>query len=171
MKPSSHSRFLLLFATFLILFACDAVSTDDSNDSKIGASSAFNKDAVRDSIAAANTVFTQAMIKGDSIAGADNYTSDAKIMGPNMPSVTGRDGIVGFASEFSRMGLKDFKLNIVDIWGNEDMVIEEGTYTMGDDKGNTVDKGKYIALWKKENGKWKIFRDIFNSDNPPMAGH
>jgi ketosteroid isomerase-like protein len=163
---------LPLITAFLILYACDAVpKDDDNNDSKIGANSAFNKDAVRDSIEAANVVFTQAMLKGDSTAGADNYTSDAKVMGPNMPSVSGRDGITGFAGEFSRMGLKDFKLNVVDIWGNEDMVVEEGTYTMGDDKGNTVDKGKYIAIWKKENGKWKIFRDIFNSDNPMPGSH
>ena len=173
MKQAPFSRLLPLIATFLILIACDAVPKSDAegNDSKIGASSAFNKEAVRDSIEAANVVFTQAMLRGDSTAGADNYTSDAKIMGPNMPAVSGRDGIVGFAAEFSKMGLKDFKLNVVDIWGNEEMVIEEGTYSMMDDKGNSVDKGKYIAIWKKENGKWKIFRDIFNSDNPMPGTH
>ena len=173
MKHTPRSRLLPLLAAFLILYACDAVpkTDDDSNNSKIGANSDFNKAAVRDSIEAANAVFVQSMMKGDSIAGADNYTSDAKIMGPNMPAVTGRDGIVGFAGEFSRMGVKDFKLNIVEIWGNEDMVIEEGTYTMNDDKGNSVDKGNYIAIWKQENGKWKIFRDIFNSDNPMSGGH
>lgn len=173
MKQSPLSRMLPLIAAFLILYACDAVpkTEDDNNDSKIDASTAFNKEAVKDSIEAANAVFEQAMLKGDSLAGADNYTSDAKIMGPNMPSVSGRDGIVGFAGEFSRMGLKDFNLNVVDIWGNEEMVIEEGTYTMNDDKGKSVDKGKYLAVWKKENGKWKIFRDIFNSDNPVLGGH
>ena len=173
MKQSPLSRLLPFIAAFLILNACDAVpkTDDDNKDSKIGANSSFNKEAVRDSIEAANVVFVQAMMKGDSLAGADNYTSDAKIMGPNMPAVTGRDGIVGFAGEFSRMGVKDFKLNVVEIWGNEDMVIEEGTYNMNDDKGNSVDKGKYLAIWKQENGKWKIFRDIFNSDNPVMGGH
>ena len=173
MKHAPNSRMLPLIAAFLILIACDAVPKTDSEDkdSKIGASSSFNKEAVRDSIEATNVVFVDAMMKGDSIKGADNYTSDAKIMGPNMPAVTGRDGIVGFAGEFSRMGVKDFKLNIVEIWGNEDMVIEEGTYNMNDDKGNSVDKGKYIAIWKQENGKWKIFRDIFNSDNQMPGGH
>ncbi len=37
---------------------------------------------------------------------------------------------------------------------------------MGDGSKN-VDKGKYIVVWKKENGDWKVWRDIWNSDNPP----
>ncbi len=173
MKHLLLSRLLPVMIIVFSLIACESATDDkdDKDESKIAANAAFNKDAVKDSIEAANVIFVQAMLAGDSTRGADNYTSDAKIMGPNMPSISGREGIVGFAGEFSRMGLKDFKLNVVDIWGNEDMVIEEGTYTMNDDKGNSVDKGKYIAIWKQENGKWKIFRDIFNSDNPVSGGH
>ena len=60
-------------------------------------------------------------------------------------------------------------LNITttDVWGTADFVAEEGTLSMLDKAGKEIDKGKYIALWKMEDGKWKIFRDCFNSDNPP----
>ena len=172
MKQSPFSRLLPLLAAFLILYACDAVSKDDdNNDSKIGANAVFNKDAVRDSIEAANDVFEKAMMSGDSTTVAKNYTSDAKVMGANMPAISGSDGIVGFAGEFARMGVKDFKLNTVDIWGSDELVVEEGTYDMKDEKGNNLDKGKYIVVWKKEDGKWKMFRDIFNSDNPVPGSH
>lgn len=35
-----------------------------------------------------------------------------------------------------------------------------------DKDGKQLDKGKYIVLWKKEEGKWKLFRDCYNSDLP-----
>jgi ketosteroid isomerase-like protein len=28
----------------------------------------------------------------------------------------------------------------------------------------SLDKGKYVAVWKKENGTWKMYRDIWNSN-------
>jgi hypothetical protein len=37
---------------------------------------------------------------------------------------------------------------------------------MGDDKGNTIDKGKYIDVWRKVNGDWKIYSNMFNSSMP-----
>ena len=49
------------------------------------------------------------------------------------------------------------------------MVSEVGSYSMTDKSGKEIDKGKYIVLWKMEDGKWKLHRDIFNSDMPPMA--
>ena len=37
------------------------------------------------------------------------------------------------------------------------------------DGTKTVDKGNYIVVWKKDDGKWKIFRDIWNSSEKAMA--
>ena len=171
MKQTLVTRILFVLITFSI-FSCDSATTDDdaiASDSKAGS---FNLTAVKDTIEVANKRFVDAILKGDSVTAADNYTSDAKILAPNMPVVTGRDGMVGFASGFSKSGLKSFRLNVVDVWGNDEFVTEEGTYNMADANGKTMDQGKYLVLWKKENGKWKIFRDIFNSDMPVIAtGH
>jgi ketosteroid isomerase-like protein len=43
---------------------------------------------------------------------------------------------------------------------------EEGVYEIKTKDGKQLDKGKYIVLWKKEDGKWKLHRDISNSDLP-----
>jgi ketosteroid isomerase-like protein len=40
---------------------------------------------------------------------------------------------------------------------------------MGDGKGNTIDKGKYVTIWRKEGGDWKIYSDIFNTSLPEPA--
>ena len=31
----------------------------------------------------------------------------------------------------------------------------------------SVDNGKFIAIWKQEDGKWKLFREIWNTNNAP----
>jgi hypothetical protein len=32
-----------------------------------------------------------------------------------------------------------------------------------------VEEGKYIHVWRKVNGEWKIFRLIYNTDVAPVA--
>ena len=49
------------------------------------------------------------------------------------------------------------------------MIVEEGKWTMADEDGNGYDHGKYLILWKMEDGKWKKFRDCHNSDIYPVA--
>ena len=49
------------------------------------------------------------------------------------------------------------------------MLAEEGLFTFADKGGTPLDKGKYIVLWKKVGGKWKLFRDCYNSDLPVVT--
>jgi len=55
----------------------------------------------------------------------------------------------------------------IDVWGNGDLLAEEGTASLFDQKGTELDHAKYLVVWKKENGQWKLFRDIWNSDRAP----
>ena len=52
------------------------------------------------------------------------------------------------------------------MWGTPEIVTEEGELSLFASDDTLVEKGKYIVVWKKEEGKWKIFRDMFNSDLP-----
>ena len=114
-----------------------------------------------------NVVFGSMISKGDSVGLASLYTSDAKFMMPNMPTASGRNAIQSaFAGLFAAMGTPGLTLTTNDIWGTEELITEVGTYTMTDETGKEIDKGKYIDLWKMEDGKWKLHRDIFNSDMP-----
>lgn len=62
-------------------------------------------------------------------------------------------------------GITSANLKTIEVWGMENLITEEGESTLfvGDAQ---VYKGKYIVLWKKVDGEWKLFRDIFNSDLP-----
>ena len=42
----------------------------------------------------------------------------------------------------------------------------QGTYSVVDDDDNTMDNGKWLEVLEKDNGKWYIQYDIWNSDNP-----
>ena len=67
------------------------------------------------------------------------------------------------------MGIRNIKLTTQEVMGGKDAVAETGKYEMMDAGGKTLDNGKYIAVWKEENGKWKMYRDEWNSAMPVAA--
>ncbi len=82
-----------------------------------------------------------------------HYTKDGKIFPPNGDPIVGRTAIAAFVSEVNKFGIKEYKDETTAVYGNEENLIEEGNYSMGDGKGTTLDKGKYIAIWK---GRWRL---------------
>jgi len=46
------------------------------------------------------------------------------------------------------------------------MLVSEDEWKLFIKDGTEVDSGKAIVIWKKEDGEWKLFRDIINSDLP-----
>jgi ketosteroid isomerase-like protein len=67
------------------------------------------------------------------------------------------------------MGVKRAQLDTREVEGHGDTAIEVGAYTLFGEGDQALDNGKYIVIWKKEDGQWKLHRDIFNSNLPPRA--
>ncbi len=155
----------LFFIAFLVCGCHDAASTGKAKDSTAG----FDLVAAQKSIDAENGVFAKAFITGDSAAMVNHYTADGKIFPPNADMVAGRSGIAALVSEYLKYGIKEFIDSSTALYGNEENLIEEGTFFMGDGKNNTIDKGKYICVWRKVNGEWKAYSDIFNTSIPQAA--
>ena len=126
----------------------------------------FNLTTAKSEIEAANKEFMKHFSAIDSIGLANLYTNDAKFMMNGAPAVSGKKNIQSTISAIMNSGVSGAKLTTIDVWGTENLITEEGSVSLfvGDDE---VDQGKYIVLWKKEDGKWKLFRDIFNSNLPP----
>lgn len=160
---------LVIFSITLLFIACSNTADESgTNTATEERAKSFDLAAVRKVIDSTNAVFGSMVSRGDSVGLASLYTSDAKLMVPNAPTASGRSAIQSaFAGLFAAMGTPGLTLTTNDIWGTEDLVTEVGSYTMTDKTGKEIDKGKYIDLWKMEDGKWKLHRDIFNSDNPP----
>jgi ketosteroid isomerase-like protein len=161
---------LVIFSMTSLFIACNSTTAESgTNTSTEKEMKSFDLAAVKKVIDSTNAVFGSMISKGDSAGLASLYTSDAKFMAPNMPTANGKNGVQSaFAGLFAVMGTPGLKLTANDVWGTEELVTEVGSYSMTDKTGKEIDKGKYIDLWKMEDGKWKIHRDIFNSDNPPM---
>jgi ketosteroid isomerase-like protein len=161
---------LVIFSITSLFIACNSNTAESgTNTSTEKEMKSFDLAGVKKVIDSTNAVFGSMISKGDSVGLASLYTSDAKFMTPNMPTASGRSGVQSaFAGLFAAMGTPGLTLTANEVWGTEELVTEVGSYTMTDKNGKEIDKGKYIDLWKMEDGKWKIHRDIFNSDMPPM---
>ena len=157
---------LAIFSTsFLLFIACNDKTASTTNEE---ITPTFDLGGAKKTIDSLNVEFGNLVSKADSAGLAALYTSDGKIMPPNYPAASGKSAIQStFSGMFAATGPIGLTLTANDVWGTEALVSEEGSYTMTDKSGKQIDKGKYIVLWKMEDGKWKIFRDIFNSDNPP----
>ncbi|MFM6995109.1 MAG: YybH family protein [Sediminibacterium sp.] len=127
---------------------------------------AFDVASAKKEIAEANLAFETAVSKSDSIGIASLYTTDAKWMNPNAPSVEGKAALVSSIAQVLNAGIGAAKLNTTEVWGDENYVTEEGNYKLFAKDGSEIDKGKYIVLWKRVDGKLMFHRDIFNSDLP-----
>jgi uncharacterized protein (TIGR02246 family) len=130
------------------------------------AQSSFDLVTAKKQIEEANKSFTESIAKGDAATVANMYSSDAKFMGANSPSASGKQEIQTVIGGLIASGATQLVLSTVGVWGDAKLLAEEGTFTIAMKDGTSLDKGKYIVLWKKEDGKWKIFRDCFNSDMP-----
>ena len=109
-----------------------------------------------------------AIARGDVAAVADLYAADGAFMAPNAPAANGRKAIE--AAWKGLMGLPALALEFgptrIDIAASGDLATDIGTYTLGFDgkSGRVTDDGKYVVVWRKVDGRWRILADIFNSD-------
>jgi ketosteroid isomerase-like protein len=127
----------------------------------------FSLDSAKAAIEASNKVFGGCWATGDSARFVGCYTSDACINPPNMPRMCGTAAISAFFNGGYKMGVRNIRLTTEEVMGGADAVAEIGTYEMLGDKNMSLEKGKFIVVWKQENGKWKMHRDVWNSDSAP----
>jgi ketosteroid isomerase-like protein len=129
--------------------------------------SEFDMETVKAEIEAANQNFMDLFAAGDSVGLANSYTIDGKFMSAGAPSIVGRANIQAVMSNIIKSGITKVVFKLENVYGNEDLIAEEGELTLfvGDD---IVSVEKYIVLWKKEDGRWKMFRDIYNSNVPAV---
>ena len=69
--------------------------------------------------------------------------------------------------EYLKAGVQAFREDTTDFYGNQDLLADAGTYVMTYGAGHTVEHGKYLNLWKQEDGAWKIHMNIWNTSPTP----
>lgn len=116
-------------------------------------------------VMAGNQAFMDAFSKGATTLG-NLYTTDALLMNANSDAVRGNTAIGEFWKKAYESGTKRVKLETVEVEPEGNVIIEVGRYTVYGANDAQQDMGKYIVIWKKENGKWKLHRDIGNTNLP-----
>jgi uncharacterized protein (TIGR02246 family) len=126
-------------------------------------SAAFGQDKA--TIDKLNESFMAAFQKGDTAAIGQMYAEDAYLLPSGGEMVKGRAAIQAFWTKAAE-GIGDFKLTTVDVkpLGN-DAAREIGTFTLKT-KGQPPQEvaGKYVVVWQKVGGDWKLATDIWNTD-------
>jgi uncharacterized protein (TIGR02246 family) len=129
----------------------------------VGAVPALAQD--RATIEKLNDVWTAAFDKGDAAAVAALYTEDAYVLPPGSEMVKGRAAIEAFWRQAAQQ-MGDAKLTTVDVLPlGPEAAREVGTVTL---KTKTQPPqevvGKYVVVWRKVGGDWKLATDIWNTN-------
>jgi uncharacterized protein (TIGR02246 family) len=121
---------------------------------------------VRDAVAAGNERFVATFARQDAAGLAELYTESANLLPPNSDILEGRPAIQAFWQAVMNMGIRSAQLDIVEVEALGDMAIEMSRFKLLTQDGQVADYGKYVVVWKREKGEWRLHRDIFNSSRP-----
>lgn len=125
---------------------------------------------LRSDIEAANAVFASAAERGDSAALAELYADDAWVMPAASEKIVGREAIQKFWRGALGSGIAQISLKTIELYGGgRDHCTEVGRYELRAKTGKVLDVGKYIVIWHREHGHWKLLRDMFSTDLPPRG--
>lgn len=110
-------------------------------------------------------LFSSYLMGGEKQSVIEMYTTDAKIFPANKEILGGKD----LAAYWNPPGESKWKTTFhkitpmeIKIWGSEayDYGYFEGTSSNGEEESSW--RGKYVVIWRKEDGLWKIYLDIWN---------
>lgn len=98
------------------------------------------------------------------------YAPDAMQMPANSPAFVGTEAIRNwYESWLLEPGVSNsFEPEVIEVAASGDLAYDRGTYrfVVEAPEGRVEDVGKYVVIWKKINGEWKVMADIGNSDAP-----
>jgi len=157
MKTSKFTKMLLLtFLVPLVFFsACDQKSNENNSESGL-----VNLSILEKEIELRLREYENYLRNEDSIALGNMYTVDAEVI----PSTVGRDNITKVFGRMIRDSITGSSFKTVHLWGYDQLLVEEGTGTWSHKNGEIVGTGRYLLVWQKEEGEWKILRDTWFAD-------
>ena len=137
----------------------------------VGCAPQMHEDAadVRGAVDASNRQFMDAFARGDAARIATLYADDAQLLPPGNMPVQGRADIESLWRGVLALPVKEMHLTTVELTVHGEDASEIGRYTLVGNDGRELDAGKYIVLWRKGAGGWKLHRDMWNSNAPVVT--
>jgi uncharacterized protein (TIGR02246 family) len=116
---------------------------------------------VRAAVEAGNRAFVVAFLRGDAPAVAGLYTDDAQVIAPGAPVAAGRAAVEAFWKGTIESGVKDVQLTTLGVEADGDLAFETGRVRLVAADGK-ASEARYVVVWKRVGGAWKLHRDIWN---------
>jgi uncharacterized protein (TIGR02246 family) len=150
---SKFQAVLFLSISMLYLMACKGPSEEKKS---------FDLTKAKTEIQAKENAFAAAEKAKDAKGVAAYYSEDAVSYSRNEEPTVGRAAIE--AAIGKRMA-KDTSGNynvykVVDLFGNEDMLVEIGSWNVMNPSGVEQDRGHYMSYFEKRDGKYLCVRDM-----------
>ena len=93
-------------------------------------------------------------MKGDSNWVAAQYENNAEILLTGSEPIKGKD-ILAMWGGVGRSNERDWSFTTTDLQGDDNFLVETGTYDIKDIDKKPVDRGKYLIVWRKQaDGSW-----------------
>jgi uncharacterized protein (TIGR02246 family) len=160
----------LISVTALLLPACQVGEKPANDTTELNSTAAVDTGADEQAIRGHVGRWLQLVAAKDAAGIAELYAEDGAVMPPNSPIGKGRAAVQ--QTWASMMGTPGFGLTFAPeqilVSSSGDMALDRGTYrlTIAPDGSTQTDTGKYVVVWRKIGGEWKVAADIFNSDLP-----
>jgi uncharacterized protein (TIGR02246 family) len=115
--------------------------------------------------------FQQTVKSGDVDAYIEFWTDDGIVMPPNAPLAIGKEQIRSWYQAVVEQVTLAYDIENQEVVVSGDVAISRGvftgTLTMKDGGDQSPLAGKYMTFLRKQpDGRWKIYRDIWNFDGP-----
>ena len=127
------------------------------------ASQVARAEDVRQAVDAGNAAFRTALLSGDAKKVSELYTTRAEVIPAGAAIASGRAAIALYWQGAIDGGVKDLALETRAVEVAGDLAIEDGTakFTTADGE---VSSSRYVVVWRREGGSWRLHRDIWNAD-------
>jgi uncharacterized protein (TIGR02246 family) len=113
-------------------------------------------------VTAAVATFMDYVNRGDLANMLAMYSDDASILPPSGNSLYGRSAFTPFWQHMlENVGFSNVRYTIERLDPIAEDTVVEMTQFQVDIAGQST-QGKYVVIWKKQQGEWKLYIDIFN---------
>ncbi len=113
-----------------------------------------------DGIKAADRLLDEKVRRGDASDVAESCSEETQVFAMGHPPIIGLDDALDFWQSLMDAGTAGIKHEIDELYKLGDLLYEIGRFAVTNDNGKTIVKGNYITVWRREDGRWKVFRDI-----------
>lgn len=151
-------KFIYLVCTLLTI-SCNVQDKREIVES----ASAFDLSQAKAAIKQSTLTLKKAFEKDDTATIVNAYTKNALLL-PAGHEALEDDSMRYYLIQLLNSNVKSIDIKSEGVWGDSSLLAEEGTYALEGKNNTHLDKGKYIVLWKRESGNWKIYRQMWTSN-------